>query len=71
MLWVPDDAGTVVWTTVKGSGFGVWALDVPETLELLAGYDNFDMDDVQPGSQLPPPSNDTAALSKCIARAFY
>ncbi|KAF8266863.1 hypothetical protein EI94DRAFT_1771996 [Lactarius quietus] len=60
VLWVPDDAGTVVWTTVKGSGFGVWALDVPETLELLAGYDNFDMDDVQPGSPPPPPSNDTA-----------
>jgi hypothetical protein len=71
VLWVPDDAGTVVWTTVKGSGFGVWALDVPETLELLAGYDNFDMDDVQPGSQLPPSFNNTAALSKCIARAFY
>ncbi|KAH9006811.1 hypothetical protein EDB86DRAFT_10990 [Lactarius hatsudake] len=57
VLWVPDDAGTVVRTTVKGSGFGVWALDVPETLELLAGLDNFDIDDVRPSNPLPPPSN--------------
>lgn len=71
VLWAPDDAGTVVWTTVKGSGFGVWALDVPETLELLAGLDNSDLDDVQPGSLLPPPSNNAPpALSKCITRAF-
>ena len=66
VLWVPDDAGTVVWTTVKGSGFGVWALDVPETLELLAGYDDFDIYNVQPS---PPPA--APALSKCITRAFY
>jgi hypothetical protein len=72
VLWAPDDAGTVVRTTVKGSGFGVWALDVPETLELLAGLDNFDMDDVRPGSPPPPPSNNASpALSKCITRAFY
>jgi hypothetical protein len=70
--WVPDDAGTVVWTTVKGSGFGVWALDVPESLELLAGYDNFDIDDLQPSSSLPPPFiNAAPALSKCLTRAFY
>ncbi|KAH9965922.1 hypothetical protein BC827DRAFT_780159 [Russula dissimulans] len=37
VVWAPDDAGTVVWTTVKGSGFGVWALEVSDTLELLAG----------------------------------
>jgi hypothetical protein len=37
MVSVPDEAGTVVWTTIKGSGFGVWALEVSETLELMAG----------------------------------
>jgi hypothetical protein len=37
VAWVPDEVGTVVWTTVKGSGFGVWALDVSDTIEFMAG----------------------------------
>jgi hypothetical protein len=43
VAWVPDEVGTVVWTTVKGSGFGVWALEVSETIELMAGLTDVEL----------------------------
>ncbi|KAI0005024.1 hypothetical protein BJV74DRAFT_319281 [Russula compacta] len=63
ILWVPDEAGTVVWTTVKGSGFGVWALEVSDTLELIAGFTG--VEDLIPigafgGSSSNPPDSSTS-----------
>lgn len=43
VAWVPDEVGTVVWTTVKGCGFGVWALEVSETIELMAGLTDVEL----------------------------
>ncbi|KAH9977774.1 hypothetical protein BGW80DRAFT_775582 [Lactifluus volemus] len=54
VVWVPDEAGTVVRTTVNGSGFGVWALEVSETLEVLAGLVNDDDDDSPPSTNNSP-----------------
>ena len=64
--WVPDEAGTVVWTTVKGSGYGVWALEVSETIELLAGLT--DAEDPLPIGALQPPllNNCPVSSRKCF-----
>ncbi|KAI0254700.1 hypothetical protein BJV78DRAFT_869954 [Lactifluus subvellereus] len=63
VVWAPDEAGTVVWTTVNGSGFGVWALEVSGTLEVLAGLIN--VDDVLPMGA-PPPTNNSPLPSTSI-----
>ena len=53
VVWtVGGDSGAIGWTRVKGSGFGVWALDVSEGLELLAG---------PTGDELERASDDVAA----------
>lgn len=64
--WIPDEAGTVVWTTVKGSGFGVWALEVSETIELMAGLT--DVEDPLPIGTLEPPllNNSPVSSGKCF-----
>jgi hypothetical protein len=62
---VPDEAGTVVWTTIKGSGFGVWALEVSETLELMAGLTS--VQDVIPIGTLAAPSPNKPT-GKCFTR---
>ena len=67
ILWVPDEAGTVVWTTVKGSGFGVWALEVSETLELIAGFTGVE-DSIPIGAFGGPSSNRPDSSSKCFTR---
>jgi len=67
VVWVPDEAGTVVWTTVKGSGFGVWALEVSDTLELLAGPTDVE-DPLLIGTLAAPSPNNSAVTSgKCFA----
>ena len=66
LAWVPDEAGTVVRTTVKGSGFGVWALEVSETIELMAGLadeeDSFSIGTLE----LPLLNNSPVSSSKCF-----
>jgi len=62
---VPDETGTVVWTTIKGSGFGVWALEVSETLELMAGLTS--VEDVIPIGTLAAPSPNKSS-GKCFTR---
>ena len=64
--WVPDEAGTVVWTTVKGSGYGVWALEVSETIELMAGLT--DVEDSLPIGTLERPllNNSPVSSRKCF-----
>lgn len=53
VVWtVGEENGAIGWTRVKGSGFGVWALEVSEGLELLAG---------PTGDELERPSDDVAA----------
>ena len=66
VAWVPDEAGTVVWTTVKGSGFGVWALEVSETIELMAGLT--DVEDPLPIGTLETPllNNSPVSSGKCF-----
>ncbi|KAI0268249.1 hypothetical protein BC834DRAFT_868591 [Gloeopeniophorella convolvens] len=68
-VWVPDDAGAVVCTAVKGSGFGVWALDVSEPLELLAGLDDIDdtLPPMEPVWEPPPTSSSTSSLVSASA----
>jgi hypothetical protein len=62
LVSVPDEAGTVVWTTIKGSGFGVWALEVSETIELMAGMT--DVENLLPiGTPAAPSSNNGSAVS--------
>jgi hypothetical protein len=63
VVWVPDEAGTVTSTMVKGTGFGVWALDVSETLEVLAGLTNVDEVPISP---LPPANNSPHHSGKCF-----
>lgn len=67
VAWLPDETGTVVWTTVNGSGFGVWALEVSETIELMAGLT--DVEDPLPiGALEPPLLNDSPVSSgKCLS----
>ena len=62
--WIPDEEGTVVWTTVKGSGFGVWALEVSETIELMAGLTDVEL----PIGTLAAPllNNAPVSSSKCF-----
>ena len=66
VAWIPDEAGTVVWTTVKGSGFGVWALEVSEKIELMAGLT--DVEDPLPIGTLEPPllNNSPVSSGKCF-----
>jgi hypothetical protein len=66
VAWVPDETGTVVWTTVNGSGFGVWALEVSETIELMAGLT--DVEDPLPIGTLEPPllNNSPVFSGKCF-----
>jgi hypothetical protein len=66
VAWVPDETGTVVWTTVNGSGFGVWALEVSETIELMAGLT--DVEDPLPIGTLEPPllNNSPVSSGKCL-----
>jgi hypothetical protein len=68
MVSVPDEAGTVVWTTIKGSGFGVWALEVSETLELMAGLT--DAEDLLPIGTSAATATDSSPVSsrKCLTR---
>jgi len=61
LVSVPDETGTVVWTTIKGSGFGVWALEVSETLELMAGLTN--VEDAIPIGTLAAPSTNNSPVS--------
>lgn len=61
VAWLPDEAGTVVWTTVKGSGFGVWALEVSDTIELMAGLT--DVEDPLPIGTLEPPLLNNSPVS--------
>ncbi|KAI0068598.1 hypothetical protein BV25DRAFT_15598 [Artomyces pyxidatus] len=43
-VWAPDEAtGNILRSPVKGSGFGVWALDVSAGLEALAGVDDVEV----------------------------
>jgi len=58
-----DDGATVVWTTVKGSGFGVWALEVSETIELMAGLT--DVGDSLPIGTPPLLNNSPVSSGKC------
>jgi hypothetical protein len=62
---VPDEVGTVVWTTVKGSGFGVWALEVSDAIELISGLT--DVEDTLPIGTLAAPLLNNAPVSsgKC------
>ena len=64
VAWVPDEVGTVVWTTVKGSGFGVWALDVSDTIEFMAGLSDVAL----PIGTLAAPllNNAPVSSSKCF-----
>jgi hypothetical protein len=64
--WVPDEAGTVVQTTVKGSGFGVWALEVSDAIELMAELT--DVEDPLPIGALEPPllNNCPVSSRKCF-----
>lgn len=62
---VPDETGTVVWTTIKGSGFGVWALEVSETLELMAELTS--VEDVIPIGTLAA-SSPNKYSGKCFTR---
>jgi hypothetical protein len=66
IAWVPDEAGTVVWTTVKGSGYGVWALEVSETIELMAELTG--VEDPLPIGALEPPllNNSPVSSGKCF-----
>jgi hypothetical protein len=66
VAWVPDEAGTVVWATVKGSGYGVWALEVSETIELMAGLT--DVEDPLPIGTLQPLllNNSPVSSGKCF-----
>jgi hypothetical protein len=66
VAWLPDEAGTVVQTTVKGSGFGVWALEVSETIELMAGLT--DVEEPLPIGTLEPPLLNHSPVSsrKCF-----
>jgi hypothetical protein len=66
VAWVPDEAGTVVGTTVNGSGFGVWALEVSETIELMAGLT--DVENPLPIGTLEPPllNNSPVSSRKCF-----
>lgn len=63
---VPNEEGTVVWTTVKGSGYGVWALEVSQTIELMAGLT--DVEDPLPIGALQPPllNNRPVSSGKCF-----
>jgi hypothetical protein len=68
LVSVPDEAGTVVWTTIKGSGFGVWALEVSETIELMAGLT--DAEDSLPigTSAATAPNSSPVHSRKCLTR---
>lgn len=68
VAWAPDEVGTVVWTTVKGSGFGVWALEVSDTIELMAGLT--DVGDMLPIGTLAAPllNNTPVSSGKCFTR---
>lgn len=65
VAWVPDEAGTVVWTTVKGSGYGVWALEVSETIELMAELTGVE-DPLPIGALEPPLLNNSPSSGKCF-----
>ncbi|KAI0307156.1 hypothetical protein B0F90DRAFT_1813953 [Multifurca ochricompacta] len=65
VTWTLNDAGTVVWTTVKGSGFGVWALDVSETLELLSRLDSAE-DTLPIGAPVAPSLNNSPLASTSL-----
>ncbi|KAI9507922.1 hypothetical protein F5148DRAFT_46816 [Russula earlei] len=72
VVWVPDETGTVVWTTIQGSGFGVWALEVSDRIELMADLvsDGEDMSTVgmlaarSPSNSAVPPS--LSAVGKLV-----
>ena len=64
VAWVPDDVGTVVWTTVKGSGFGVWALEVSETIEFMAGL--ADVEHSIGTLAVPLPNTAPVSFGKCF-----
>ncbi len=66
LVSVPDEAGTVVWTTIKGSGFGVWALEVSETLELMSGLT--DVEEMLPigTPAAPAPTNSPVSSGECF-----
>jgi hypothetical protein len=72
LVSVPDEAGTVVWTTIKGSGFGVWALEVSETLELLAGSGLTDVEEMLPiGTPAAlAPTNFPVSSGECFTSEF-
>ncbi len=61
MAWLPDETGTVIGATVKGSGFGVWALEVSETIDLMAGLT--DVEDTLPIGSLEPPLLNNSPVS--------
>ncbi|KAA1466438.1 hypothetical protein DENSPDRAFT_831262 [Dentipellis sp. KUC8613] len=66
-MWVPDvQSGSVVAAAVKGSGFGVWALEISEGLELLAGVT---FDEVQSPhiGMWDPPSSASSSSSQLSA----
>ena len=63
VVWAPDEAGVIVCRAVNGSGFGVWALEASETLEVLAGL--VDVDDVLPMSASPTDDSPLPS-SKCF-----
>ncbi len=61
VAWLPDETGTVIGATVKGSGFGVWALEVSETIDLMAGLT--DVEDTLPIGSLEPPLLNNSPVS--------
>lgn len=64
VAWVPDEVGTVVWTTVKGSGFGVWALEVSEAIEFMAGLTGVEVSIGTLAAPLPNPA--PVSSGKCF-----
>ncbi|TFY79056.1 hypothetical protein EWM64_g4954 [Hericium alpestre] len=56
-MWVPDEqTGTITAVPVKGSGFGVWALEISEAVEILAGVTSDEVQNPHIGMWDPPSS---------------
>jgi len=66
VLWAPNEDNVVVCSNVRSSGFGVWALEISEGLEALAGEPSEDaMDPLSPGEPIwEPPSPASSSSSQ-------